>query len=85
MYTSCTLAHYYVERSTFGDKCWKMLQLWWQGLEAALTSGAREVAIFTAASESFTKANTNCTIEESLQRCRDVCGVAVLKNLPVRG
>ncbi len=37
-----------------------------KGLEAAIEAGAQEVAIFGAASESFTKKNINCTIEESL-------------------
>lgn len=34
-----------------------------QGFEAALAAGAREVAIFTAASEAFNRKNLNCSVE----------------------
>ena len=56
-----------------------------KGLEAALAAGAKEIAIFTAASESFSQANTNCTIEESLRRCRQVAEAALASGLRVRG
>lgn len=39
-----------------------------EGFEAAVAAGAKEVAIFTAASEGFVKRNINCTIDESLDR-----------------
>ena len=39
-----------------------------QGFERAVAAGADEVAIFAAASESFSKKNINCGIAESLQR-----------------
>src|SRR5258707_4241349 len=39
-----------------------------QGLDRALACGAREVAVFGAASESFSRRNINCSIEESLDR-----------------
>ncbi len=57
----------------------------WQGFEAAVEAGAQEVAFFTAASESFVKANINCTIEESLTRYRQICKAAKARNIPVRG
>lgn len=44
-----------------------------------------EIAIFTAASESFCKANTNCTIAESLQRLEEVTSKARAAGLKVRG
>lgn len=44
-----------------------------------------EISIFTAATEAFTKANTNCTIEESLERFRPVVSLAKSKSLKVRG
>lgn len=50
-----------------------------------MEAGAKEVAIFPAASESFTKANLNCSIEESLRRFHDVCHAAKEQNVPVRG
>ena len=56
-----------------------------KGLEAALAAGAREIAVFTAASESFSQANTNCAIEESLNRCRQVTEAALASGLRVRG
>ncbi|CAK9207415.1 unnamed protein product [Sphagnum troendelagicum] len=56
-----------------------------KGFEAAMAAGAKEIAIFTAASESFAKANINCTIEESLARYRQVCDAAKEQNIPIRG
>ena len=44
-----------------------------------------EVSVFTAATESFTKANTNCTIDESLERIRPVMTLAKEANVRVRG
>ena len=37
-----------------------------KGLEGAIASGAKEIAVFAAASETFSKKNINSTIEESL-------------------
>lgn len=56
-----------------------------KGLEAALEAQAGEVAVFAAASESFTKKNINCTIEESFERFIPVCDAAKRAQLPVRG
>lgn len=56
-----------------------------QGLEAALKAGAREVAIFAAASESFSRKNTNCSIAESLDRFQPVMARARELGIPVRG
>ncbi len=56
-----------------------------KGLERALQAGAREVAVFTAASESFSHKNTNCSIAESLERIRPVVEQARARNIPVRG
>lgn len=56
-----------------------------QGLEAAVAAGAKEVAVFASASESFSKSNINCTVEESLARYRDVASAAEKLSLPVRG
>src|SRR6202166_1334579 len=43
-----------------------------QGFEAALAAGATEVAVFTAASETFSQSNINCSIDESFERFRPV-------------
>jgi hydroxymethylglutaryl-CoA lyase len=56
-----------------------------QGLERAVQSGAREVAVFAAASESFSRKNTNCSIEESLERIRPVAAGANAQGIRVRG
>src|SRR3954464_6994467 len=47
-----------------------------KGFEAARAAGATEVAIFGAASESFSKKNINCSIAESLDRFRPVAEAA---------
>lgn len=56
-----------------------------KGFEAALEAGAKEVAIFGAASESFSKKNINCSIEESLNRFTSVCEAAAANSIPIRG
>lgn len=45
----------------------------------------KEIAIFGAASEAFTKKNINCTIEESLERFRAVAEMAQANNIKIRG
>src|SRR5215470_5635113 len=47
-----------------------------QGFEAALAAGCDEVAVFVAATESFSKKNINCSIAESLVRARPVTEAA---------
>ncbi|KAI4308218.1 hypothetical protein L6164_031316 [Bauhinia variegata] len=56
-----------------------------KGFEAALAAGAREIAVFASASESFSKSNINCSIEESLTRYRAVTSAAKEHSIPVRG
>lgn len=56
-----------------------------QGLEAALDAGAREIAVFGAASESFSRRNINASIAESLQRFAPVMARAQAAGVPVRG
>lgn len=56
-----------------------------KGLEAAIASGATEVAVFGAASESFSQKNINCSIAESLDRFRPVTDAARQAGLAVRG
>ena len=56
-----------------------------RGFESALAAGADEVAVFGAASESFSQKNINCTIEESLQRFLPVMQAAKENGLKVRG
>jgi hydroxymethylglutaryl-CoA lyase len=56
-----------------------------KGFQYALEAGASEVAIFAAASESFSQKNINCSIEKSLQRFIPIMTHAKTLNLPVRG
>ncbi len=56
-----------------------------KGLEAALQSGADEVAVFASASEAFSQKNINCSIAESLQRFVPVLETARRHGLRVRG
>jgi hydroxymethylglutaryl-CoA lyase len=55
-----------------------------QGLDRALACGVREVAVFGAASESFSRRNINCSIEESLGRFAPVVVKARDNGLRVR-
>ncbi|EDO46429.1 predicted protein, partial [Nematostella vectensis] len=56
-----------------------------KGFESALAAGAKEVAIFGAASESFSRKNINCSIKESLARFEAVCQAAKDNDVKVRG
>jgi hydroxymethylglutaryl-CoA lyase len=56
-----------------------------KGFERAFSVDADEVAVFTAASESFSQRNTNCSIAESLGRIAPVIAAAREKDLAVRG
>lgn len=56
-----------------------------KGMESALSVNIKEVAVFTAASESFTKKNINCSIDQSLERFKPVIALAHKNNIKVRG
>lgn len=56
-----------------------------QGLEGALEAGASEVAVFAAASESFSQKNINCSITQSLERFVPVMDAARQHGIRVRG
>jgi len=56
-----------------------------KGFESARAAGATEVAIFGAASESFSRKNINCSIAESLERFRPVAEQARKHGIRVRG
>jgi hydroxymethylglutaryl-CoA lyase len=56
-----------------------------RGLEAALAAGAEEIAVFGAASESFSQKNINCSITESLERFRPVVAAAREAGVRARG
>jgi hydroxymethylglutaryl-CoA lyase len=56
-----------------------------KGFEAALAAGADEVAVFVAATESFSRKNINCSIAESLERARPIYAAAKSAGVRVRG
>jgi len=56
-----------------------------KGFEGAVASHCDEVAVFAAASESFSRRNTNCSIAESFERIAPVAEAARTKNIRVRG
>ncbi|MDV7597063.1 hydroxymethylglutaryl-CoA lyase [Acinetobacter baumannii] len=56
-----------------------------KGLESALKTEVKEIAVFIAASESFSKKNINKSIEEAIATTRDVINEALKHNIKVRG
>lgn len=56
-----------------------------KGLEAAIEAGAAEIAVFAAASETFSHRNINCSIAESLARLHAVAERALARGIKVRG
>jgi hydroxymethylglutaryl-CoA lyase len=55
------------------------------GLERAIEAGAEEIAVFTAASETFNRRNINASIRESIDRFRPVAERAREEGLRMRG
>jgi hydroxymethylglutaryl-CoA lyase len=56
-----------------------------RGFEGAAAADAREIAVFAAASETFSKRNINCSIAESLERFQPVMAAAAKAGMKVRG
>ena len=56
-----------------------------RGFERARQAGATEVAVFSAATQSFSRRNTNCSVEESLERAAAVAEAAGRVGIRVRG
>ena len=56
-----------------------------KGLEGAVAAKAGEIAVFGAASETFSQKNINCSIAESLERFAPVCAAALAHGMRVRG
>ncbi len=56
-----------------------------RGLEAASVAGAKEIAVFAAASETFSQNNINCSIAESLARFKTLVEEAARRGLWARG
>jgi hydroxymethylglutaryl-CoA lyase len=56
-----------------------------KGMEAALKAGVKDIAVFTATSNTFNKKNINATIDESLKRIEEVMVLARKENIRTRG
>lgn len=56
-----------------------------RGFADAVSSGAREIAVLTAASETFSRENLNCSINDSLDRARAIAHSANAEGIAVRG
>ncbi|MDH5339524.1 MAG: hydroxymethylglutaryl-CoA lyase [Rubrivivax sp.] len=56
-----------------------------KGFDAAVAAGAKEVAVFAAASESFSRKNINCSIAESIERFSPIFDAARAQGVRVRG
>jgi hydroxymethylglutaryl-CoA lyase len=56
-----------------------------RGFEAAVEAGVTEIAVFAAASETFSRRNLNCSIQESFERFRPVLTRAGERGIRVRG
>lgn len=55
-----------------------------KGLEKAINAGAKHIAVFTSSSETFSKKNTNCSIEESLDQITQMTRLAKQHQLKIR-
>ena len=56
-----------------------------RGLEQAIDCGVEEIALFAAATETFSQKNTNCSIEESIDRFTEVVARARAESMRIRG
>lgn len=56
-----------------------------KGMEKAIELGVKEIAVFTSTSESFNQRNINSSIEESLNRIKEVCSLASKHDVRIRG
>ncbi|EXJ87209.1 hydroxymethylglutaryl-CoA lyase [Capronia epimyces CBS 606.96] len=68
-----------------GDRRFPVLAPNPKGLENAMKSDAKEVVIFASASQAFSKANQNCTVDEALAQAESVARKALPQGIAVRG
>lgn len=52
---------------------------------STLAANTTEISLFAAATETFSQKNTNCSIAESLERCRPIMELSKRHNIRVRG
>jgi hydroxymethylglutaryl-CoA lyase len=65
--------------------CYGVLTPNMQGFDAAVAAGVDEVAVFAAATETFSNKNLNCSIDQSFERFTPVFEAARAAGIPVRG
>lgn len=71
--------------ATCTHTCHKTRRVCHASLAPPSQAGAKEVAIFAAASEAFSRKNINCSVEESLKRFEAVAAAAKAQGVAVRG
>lgn len=71
-------------RSDFGDISFPCLVPNMKGYLSAKTSGVKEISLFSATSDAFTKKNINCSIDESFTRMKEVSTAAKSDNIKIR-
>jgi hydroxymethylglutaryl-CoA lyase len=80
-----TSAEVFTQIKRRADVSYPMLVPNLKGLELALASGVEEIALFAAATETFSQKNTNCSIAASIERFNAVINEAQAAGLKVRG
>jgi hydroxymethylglutaryl-CoA lyase len=56
-----------------------------KGLNVAVEHNVKEIAVFISATEGFSKANINCTVDQGIKRARNVASLALKSGMAVRG
>jgi len=67
------------------EVCYSALVPNLKGLERAIKLPVNEIAVFAAASEEFSRKNLNASIDESMQKFREVIKASLAHRMPVRG
>ena len=74
-----------VQKTYFSEISFPCLVPNLKGYEQAVASGAREISLFSATSDAFTKKNINCTVDESFLRMKEVAELAKSDGIKMRG
>ena len=78
-------AEVYAQVTKLSGVSYPMLVPNMRGLEAAIECDVEEIALFAAASETFSQKNTNCSIDESIERFSEVVSRAQAESMRIRG
>lgn len=82
---TATIVDHFIQKYSKSDIRFPVLVPNLKGLQDALQHKTKEIAIFGAASETFSKKNINATIDESFIRFQDIINEAKKHNIKVRG